>query len=428
MSRPFPTTRGAYHPYTARGYDWQPLFDILSDRGSAISIRALAEEHHIPYPTLRGRWQRYRKALSTRDERGLRAARGDVDGRADNHRVFSREEEAQLKAEVNKENAHPNKPFIQATALRIHQQSVDSTPPAKHTRRQSMATATFKASDSFVARVKQSIHMSDHKPKLIRKPRRRHAPDNTQQQESAAIQYIDAVTGAVTRNGADFVINADEVPYHLIRPPLTLWGEINGPPPVISSERDEKEMFTVILATTASGKKLKPALVARGRTDRVLAKFQHLGGQVHLMRAAKGRTTQTVWMEYIEAVIMPYCRGHAATLVADSHASHIMDECASWAMQWDIYSEQVPPRMTAQLQPDDVGVFGPLMASVGAGWLNDKRTDPSAQDGPVQALERLIGAWSGVSRHTVRSAWVKAVPTLRGMSTASGTVDEEGEI
>ena len=76
-------------------------------------------------------------------------------------------------------------------------------------------------------------------------------------------------------------------------------------------------------------------------------------------------------------------------------------------MQWDISAEQVPARMMAQIQPGDVGVFDPPMASVGADWLNDKRTDTSTQGAPVRALERLIGAWSEVSRHIVSGSWVK---------------------
>ena len=43
-----------------------------------------------------------------------------------------------------------------------------------------------------------------------------------------------------------------------------------------------KEAFTMILATTAAGHKLKPAVFVVGKTDRALKAWRHLAEQVHI--------------------------------------------------------------------------------------------------------------------------------------------------
>ena len=86
-----------------------------------------------------------------------------------------------MKAEVETENAHPDKPFIQAQLC---------VSACQHTIQQSMATAMLKAIDSCVACVKQSMHMSNHKLERIRKSRRWHAPDNNQQQDTPATHGV----------------------------------------------------------------------------------------------------------------------------------------------------------------------------------------------------------------------------------------------
>jgi hypothetical protein len=74
----------------------------------------------------------------------------------------------------------------------------------------------------------------------------------------------------------------------------------------------------------------------------------------------------------------------------------------------------VPQKAAAELQPNDVGVFGPLSKAVGAKWLNNIRWEPPVRDDPVETVLRHLEAWDGVRRETVRSAWVKPVSGLKG--------------
>lgn len=71
-----------------------------------------------------------------------------------------------------------------------------------------------------------------------------------------AIEVIDDVHRAVLRNGARMVINADELSAKVIKPPHTVLAPAGTRrSPRIPSNRSEKEAFTMIFATTASGAK-----------------------------------------------------------------------------------------------------------------------------------------------------------------------------
>ena len=117
----------------------------------------------LPYETVRGHWAAYQAATASGDKTTLATALGDVDGRRDNHEVFSREEEQLLRERISKENIDPNKPVMQRLALFIHHRRHLSSNPAMSTRDQALPTASFSAGSSFVERVEHDLHLSSQK-------------------------------------------------------------------------------------------------------------------------------------------------------------------------------------------------------------------------------------------------------------------------
>ncbi len=130
------------------------------------------------------------------------------------------------------------------------------------------------------------------------------------------------------------------------------------------------------------------------------------------MRVDNRWVDQERWEWYLKTVIVPFCEGNEATLVIDSHSPHISPESRALARRHNITTIQVPPGRTSELQPNDVGVYGPLTAIVRKDWLDGKRTDPAAWDGLACSVARYLRSWKALSRDTVRSAWVRAVPGL----------------
>jgi hypothetical protein len=233
--------------------------------------------------------------------------------------------------------------------------------------------------------------------------------------DEAAI-FWDEVEEAVKKYKGHWTINADEVSAKMFIAPRTLWHQKGGPPPLIPSNHTGKEAFTIIFATTAGGHKLKPAVFVLGKTDAVLDKFNEVCEEVHLVRVDSRWVDQEMWEWYINNVIVPFCEGHPAAFVVDSHNPHISPESRALAARHGIVTIQVPKGRTGELQPNDVGVYGPLTSLVRKDWLEGKRTDPEAWDGLACSVARYLRGWKSLSRDTIREAWVKAVPGLGALS------------
>ena len=123
--------------------------------------------------------------------------------------------------------------------------------------------------------------------------------------------------------GGQRIINADEISGKMLICPRTLWKDRNGPPPVLESNHTGKEAFSMILATTAAGHKLKPAVFVKGKTSRTLTKWAHLKDKVALMLVDNTWVDQEMWDWYVENVIAPFSLPHSAAFVVDSHDPHI---------------------------------------------------------------------------------------------------------
>ena len=133
---------------------------------------------------------------------------------------------------------------------------------------------------------------------------------------------------------------------------------------------------------------------------------------------------QEMWDWYVETVVVPFCTPHSSAFVVDSHGPHIS------AFAGDVYAHnlitaiQVPPGMTSGLQPNDVGVHGPLTATVSRLWTEQKRRDPKKWNGMVESVERYLEAWAALDRDTVRKARVLGVP---GLSVMKDEVRQGGD-
>ena len=409
--RPLKTSGRRQQHYTERSFDWQSLFDKLDGPAPTPSIRAVAAAADIPHTTLSWHYRKYKTALVTDDAEKLAVAQGVIDGRRDNDRKFSRAEEETLLRTLEKENINPNKPHIQLLATRIHEEKQAHDTPATSTRSHSGPTTPFAAGSNFVQRIKNTYSFNDHKPKLIK---RRKKKKNPTAEETSALMAIfrEQVVDAVKKVGGALTINADEISGKNLIKPRTLWHNKGGPPPLLQSNNTGKEAFTMILATTAAGHKLKPAVFVVGKTTRALKAWRPLADKVHLNLVDNRWVDQEMWDWYVETVIVSFTKHHASALLVDAHGPHISAFAGDVYAHHLITSVHVPPGMTDRLQPNDVGVYGPLTQIVSRLWLEQKRDEPDEWDSMIRAVERYIAAWTELDRDTVRKAWVKAVPKL----------------
>ena len=169
MSREVATLSGSYHPYAKRRVDWRAVFEELSRDSPHRTVKEVATERGLPYETVRSRWKKYQLGVKKEDPTLVAIACGDVDGRRDNHRIFTREEETLVRTAIDQENVDPNKPVIQRLALSIHRQHQHTSTPANNTRSHPHADVTSCASDRFVERIKRDFGLSSQKTRVLKK-------------------------------------------------------------------------------------------------------------------------------------------------------------------------------------------------------------------------------------------------------------------
>ncbi len=217
-SHPLPTIRGPYQHYTTEHFDWQSLFTEYEERQPTPSLRAFAKEHSVQSRTFTRHYNNYKAAQRSKDSVALRVALGEIDGRRDNARVFSRAEEEVLRTRLLKENAHPNKASVMAAAINIHEAETSKENPAFSTRGQKRSATHFHAGGSFVQRVKRDLSFNDHKPKVVKKYKKKQMQTPELRRDEAAI-FWDEVEEAVKKCGGHWTINADEVSAKLLHHP-----------------------------------------------------------------------------------------------------------------------------------------------------------------------------------------------------------------
>jgi hypothetical protein len=194
------TLKGPTHTYQKRLFDWHAVFADLA-RGSPLpTIRAVAEDW-AELPEGHHRGQRY--APRHRVWRCGRTQRQSP--------MFSCEEEALLRFSIEQENVIPNKTAIQRLAITIRERHKATFASASSTRSYHHHEPLFSVSSGILERSKHDLRHSLQRVKVGRRHKRKRGPEVDEARLTVAIQYVDDVHRSVLRNGARFVINANEI-------------------------------------------------------------------------------------------------------------------------------------------------------------------------------------------------------------------------
>ena len=133
-----------------------------------------------------------------------------MDGRRDNHRIFSREEEGLLRTAPQEEKVPPNDEVISRLSLGIHSSHASTHPPANNTRSHPLADLTFRASGPLVDRIKKAFNLSPQKPKIQRKYVSKKDADWEKERQNKAITFEDDIHQSGLHNGADLLSEESE--------------------------------------------------------------------------------------------------------------------------------------------------------------------------------------------------------------------------
>ena len=215
------------------------------------------------------------------------------------------------------------------------------------------------------------------------------------------------------------IINVDETSAKVVSPPRTALRDIGSGPAIAHHKSKDKLCVTVVAAITSNGGKLKSAVVTKGKTLLSLRKFKLPSSFVGLLND-RGWMNGLTFIEWIRRVVLPYTKGESCALMCDDLPVHKTPEVRRFCAQNSIELVLIPRWSTADYQPLDVGVFGPVKQIMRKDWKLQMRWGVHQTDTLAGMIERYRTAFERLTRTDTKNAFAKAgiVPLAKRAKTS----------
>lgn len=275
-------------------------------------------------------------------------------------------------------------------------------------------TTTFKASNKWLRRIKTRFKYVRRKAHL----KRRTEYVTPEEKES----FISTVMEARDSLGKHRVLNADQTNYKLLNFGGITWAKAGADSVNVKVNCDPKRSFTAMATISSDGEKYPLYLIAKGKTTRCHSQF-NLPVKYDSFYTIDHSETGWFKMEntlnylrWIRSEFDERCResdninrraeeGQKIALVLDVYAAHRRQEVKDLAATLNIQLIFVPPSCTDELQPLDIGIFGPLKQMVRKMCREINLYNPDTVWNSRLAAKVLIRCWEAVCEDTVIEAW-----------------------
>jgi transposase-like protein len=325
------------------------LAELVDTENHKRSVKSVAIKHEIPPSTLYSAWKKVRDVRasnsSENDPRPMNRAMRLVEPRgATSHRLLRDDEESAVVNELRKR--YPNG-FTDHIITRLCIELTRNT--RNHPR-------SFSRSFLRAFKHRNGIREAQFVPikRIMQDPVSTFEAD-----VEAACFFLDEVQDLTSTIPPHLFINVDETPSYVRNAPSHALHFIDTPYPWAWTRTSERDKVTVIGACTGEGTMLQSGIVAKGSTTQCQAKYLHQIGDISFIQHTRAGVTNThSFIEYIDAVIVPYINNQPAVLIVDAYRAHLTKAARDFCDSKQIHLIKVPDRATSILQPLDVGVFG----------------------------------------------------------------------
>ena len=235
--------------------------------------------------------------------------------------------------------------------------------------------------------------------------------------KAAFLKKLKKMIQRYTVNG---VYNMDETSNKLI-PNMKHQIAIKNQPRFLSIRKyNNKQCYTLACTVCANGDKLPTVLIAKGKTQVCLEKFElskYTNADISGHYNVNGYIDYTS-IEQIIQNIKSHCHNQRCCLVIDSNRVHTSNEIEELAKTHDVDLLFVPSYMTGTLQPLDVGVFGVLKSTYKHFYemKNIMKRLKSECFSWSLSLQCYHFSWSQINSQCIKNAFEKVMNLLNDMT------------
>ncbi|CAH0715711.1 unnamed protein product, partial [Brenthis ino] len=165
--------------------------------------------------------------------------------------------------------------------------------------------------------------------------------------------------GLTRQEKPDLIWNLDETSLCLDPTKTKVVGKINKPCSRTTCGTG-KENITVLAAVSATGKKITPLIVYKGKQvwDQWMAKLEGFDFEILYAASSRGWMETNIFYNYLEKILIPELgKERPVLLIFDGHSTHVDANVVELAVKNNITILKLPPHTSHLLQPLDVAVF-----------------------------------------------------------------------
>ena len=189
---------------------------------------------------------------------------------------------------------------------------------------------------------------------------------------------------------------------------------------------NEKNHFTVVLSARASGMKLKPFIVFKGKGTRLIKALEKIPGIV-VRFSANGWMNDALTVDYLQSIVGALSFGQRL-LVWDSYKCHISSTVKAEVSRLRLKTAIVPGGCTKCIQAPDVvwnAAFKSKVRSRYDPWMADSAGHQFTRGGSLKAPSRVLlcewikSSWAEISCETIKASFKSC-----GITTATSGAED----
>ena len=167
----------------------------------------------------------------------------------------------------------------------------------------------------------------------------------------------------------------------------------------IKCKENFKESFTLGLTISLGGSFLRPIIVAKGKTQRSLKKF-NLDENVIGTCSKSGWVNEDIILILLDEIYKK-TKGENSVLLLDKHDSHKTSKVRKYAIDKNIHLIYVPEGMTSIFQPLDICINGIIKEKAIQKFSNFKANNPNKKYKHIQCLIDILEIKKSITKKVI---------------------------